>query len=46
MHDDLESLHRGIDPFARGQVTTHELDTLTARAAVPAEYSNVAPDVP
>ena len=46
MHDDLVSLHRGFDALARGQVTSHELDTLPALPAVPAEHSDVAPGVP
>ncbi len=39
VHDDLDSLHRGLDPLARGQVTGHELDTLLGLAAVPAEHA-------
>ena len=52
MHDDLGSLHRGVDPLARGQVTGHELDPspsswlASALAAAPAEHPDVAPGVP
>jgi len=39
--DDLGSVHRGVDAFAGSQVTSEELDTVLALAALSAEYPDV-----
>jgi hypothetical protein len=45
MYDYVNSLHRGFDPLASGQVTGHELDTLRASTSAPADHSDVAAGV-
>ena len=46
VHDDLGPLHCGFDPFARGQVTGHELDAVLGLVAAPAEHPYLAAGLP
>jgi hypothetical protein len=45
VHDGFGAHRRGLDPVARGKITDHELDLLSAFAAAAAEYSDVVAGV-
>jgi hypothetical protein len=43
--DDLGALHRGVDPFAAGQVAGHQLDTRLRRTGAAAEDPDIVAGV-
>jgi hypothetical protein len=46
MHDGRDTVYRGLDPLAGGQVTSQELDAVSGLAAAPAEHPYIVTGAP